>query len=299
MEKPFQKFIIVVSCILLIIITYGSYITSTKGKGFAIYLTKNDIPPAKMEALNHVDISDEPIISVKDLITYNAQTHEMKLTPEAFDHVHELDVPVTGKSFVVCIDKEPIYWGAFWTPISSLSFDGVTIWQPYNTQGQKIIVLELGYPSSSFYSGEDPRNDKKVLESLEKDGVLITKLTLATVDKLPHSMKGYELYSWEEGNQWRFTLITGTNRIKTIEEITSDTDFISEIGWVNIHMVGVDAIKDVLIKLPQGESVFWCDELHIGQTLEHINLQLPPKMIIDEIREQADNRGLDFIIAVS
>jgi hypothetical protein len=299
MEKPFHKLAIVISCILIIIITYGIYNTSTKGKGFAIYLTKKDIPPAQMEALSHVDISDQPIISVKDIITYNAQTHEMKLTPRAFDRVYELDVPVTGKSFMVCIDKEPIYWGAFWTPISSLSFDGVTIWKPYNTQEQKIIVLELGYPSPSFYSGEDPRNNRKVLESLEKDGKLITKLTLTAVDKLPHSMKGYELYSWEEGDQWRFTLITGTNRIKTMEEITSDKDFISEIGWVNIHVVGVDAIKDVLIKLPQGESVFWCDELHIGQTMEQINLQLPPKLIVDVIREQADSCGLDFVIAVS
>jgi len=299
MEKPFHKLAIVISCILIITITYGSYITSTKGKGFAIYLTKKDIPPDQMEALSHVDISDQPIISVKDIITYNAQTHEMKLTPRAFDRLYELDVPVTGKSFMVCIDKEPIYWGAFWTPISSLSFDGVTIWKPYNTQEQKIIVLELGYPSTSFYIGEDPRNSRKVLESLEKDGKLITKLTLTAVDKLPHSMKGYELYSWDEGDQWHFTLITGTNRIKTIEEITSDEDFISEIGWVNIHVVGVGAIKDVLIKLPQGESVFWCGELHIGQTMEQINLQLPPELIVDVIREQADSCGLDFVIAVS
>jgi hypothetical protein len=252
-----------------------------------------------MEALSHVDLSDKPIISIEDIITYNAQTHEMKITSSGFDRVYELDVPVTGKSFMVCIDKEPIYWGAFWTPISSLSFDGVTIWKPYNTQEQKIIVLELGYPSSSFYGGEDPRNDTKVLESLEKAGKLITRLTLTAVDKLPHSMKGYELYSWVEGDQWHFTLITGTNRIKTMEEITSDEDFISEIGCVNIHVIGVDAIKNVLTKLPQGELVFWCDELYIGQTTEQINLQLPPKLVVDVIHEHADIYGLDLVIAVS
>ena len=112
-------------------------------------------------------------------------------------------------------------------------------------------------------------------------------------------MKGYELYSWEEGDQWHFTLITGTNRIKTMEEITSDEDFISEIGWVNIHVVGVNATKNVLTKLPQGESVFWCGELHIGQTTGQINLRLPPKLIVDVIREHADICGLNFVIAVS
>jgi len=298
MEKHFRKPTIVISCFLLILILYGIYFTETKSEGFAIYLIRKDIPPAQMEALSHVDLSDQPIISVEDIITYNAQTHEMKLTSNAFDRVYALDVPVTGKSFMVCIDKEPIYWGAFWTPISSLSFDGITILKPYNTQEQNTIVLELGYPSSSFYGGEDPRNNTKVLESLVITGKLITRLTLAAVDILQHSMKGYELYSWEEGDRWHFTLITGTNRIKTMKEITSDEGFISEIGWVKIHVVGVDAIKYVLTKLPQGESVFWCDELHVGQATEQINLQLPPELIVDVIREHADICGLDFVITV-
>ena len=298
MEKIFLKLSVIISCILLIFIVYGGYSAATKAEGFAIYLTQKDIPPAKMEALSHVELSDQPIASAEDIITYNAQTHEMKLTPSAFERIFELDVPVTGRSFMVCINKEPIYWGAFWTPISSISFDGVTIWKPYNTQEQKIIVLELGYPSSSFYGGEDPRNKIKVLESLEKAGKLITKLSLAAVVKLPRSMKGYELYSWEENGQWHYNLITGTNRIKTIEEITSEEDFISEIGWVNIHVVGVDAIKDVLSQLPEGESVFWCDELHIGETTGPIILQLPPKQIVDEISEHAKQCSLDFVYTV-
>ena len=59
-------------------------------------------------------------------------------------------------------------------------------------------------------------------------------------------MKGYELYSWSEDSQWHFTIITGTNRNKTLEEITSQGDYISESGWVKGHFVSVDAIKDVL-----------------------------------------------------
>lgn len=294
MEKPFLKLSVVISCILLIIIVYSGYIAATKGEGFAIYLTRDDIPPSNMGALNHVELSDQPIVSVEDIITYNAQTHEMKLTPGAFERISELGVPVTGKSFIVCVNKEPIYWGAFWTPISSIPFDGVTIWKPYDTQEQKIIVLELGYPSSSFYGGEDPRNNTRVLDSLEKEGKLITGLSLSAVDKLPNSMKGYELYSWEENGQWHYTLITGTNRDKTVEEITSGKDFISEVGWVNIHVMGEDAIKDVLSHLPKGESVFWCDELHIGETAGSINLQLPPKQIVDAISEYAKQCGLDF-----
>ena len=110
-------------------------------------------------------------------------------------------------------------------------------------------------------------------------------------------MKGYELYSWEEDNQWHFTLITGTNRTKTMEEITSNEDYISETGWVRIQVVGADAIKDVLSRLPQSESIFWCDELHIGQTTE-TDLELPPEQITDTIREYAEQCSLDFTATV-
>ena len=127
-------------------------------------------------------------------------------------------------------------------------------------------------------------------------GILVSSICATSIEKLPRSFKGYELYSWEEDSQWHFTLITGTNRIKTIEEITSKGDSVSETGWVKIHVVGADAIKDVLSRLPEGESVFWCDELHIGQSTE-TDLQLPPGQIADAIEGYAKQRGLDFVVA--
>jgi hypothetical protein len=298
-NRIFGSLFFILSVVIIIIFTIlVGGCTTTKGEGFAIYLTRDDIPPARMEVLSHVEIVETSVISIKDIITYNTQTHEVILTDEAFKRISQLEVPVQGRSFVVCVDKMPLYWGAFWTPISSMSFDGVTIWKPLGSQELKVITLELGYPSSSFYSGEDPRNNPVVMESLKQAGKLIEKLSVTDVDKLPRSMKGYELYSWEEDNQWHFTLITGTNRTKTMEEITSEDDYVSKTGWVKIHVVGADAIKDVLSQLPQGEPVFWCDELHIGQTAE-IDLKLPPGPIVDTIREYAEQCGLDFIVTVS
>ncbi len=267
-----------------------------KGEGFAIYLTKEDIPPAQMEALSHVDLTDQPIISVKDLITYNAQTHEIRLTDEAFERIYQLDVPVTGKSFIVCIDKAPIYWGAFWVPWSSMSFDGVTILIPPILEAEHVVRLEPGYPYS-FYTGEDPRGNPVVMEALEQAGKLINEPSITAIGEPPQSPKGYELYSWEEEGQWHFTLITGTDRTKTIEEITSEGDFICEMGWVKIQVVGADAIKGVLSRLPEGESVFWCDELHVGQSTE-MDLRLPPEEIADAIEAYAKQCGLDFVVTV-
>jgi len=288
--KPIMP--IVIGIILVLGILVSSICVTSEGEGFTIYLTKQDIPPAQMEALSHVKLADQPIISVEDVITYDAQTHEIKLTDEAFERISQLDVTTRGKSFIVCVDKRPIYWGAFWVPWSCTFFVGVTIWLPPILEEPHVIRLEL----SGLYSGEDPRSNPVVIESLEQAGKLING-PLAAVDELPHSMKGYELYSWLEEGQWHFTLITGTNRIKTIEEITSKEDFISETGWVKIQVVGADAIKDVLSRLPEGESVFWCDELHIGQSTD-TDLQLPPEEITDAIQEYANQCGLDFVITV-
>jgi len=297
MKKVISNFFLSLTVVLVCVLLVSSGCAATKGEGFAIYLTKEDIPPAQMETLSHVEIADQPFISIGDIITYNVQTHELKLTDTAFERISQLEVPMNGRSFMVCVDKKPIYFGAFWSPVSSFSFDGVTIWKPYSSQGPAIITLELGYPSSSFYNGEDPRNSPEILKSLKQVGKLITKLSIMAVHELPHSMKGYELYSWLEDSRWHFTLITGTNRNKTLEEIISNEDFISEAGWVNIHVIGEDATKTVLSKLPQNEYVFWLAGIRSEQTSQDsVNITLPPGPIIDTIKEYAIGCGLDFML---
>ncbi|MCX6012158.1 MAG: hypothetical protein NTV30_01840 [Chloroflexi bacterium] len=287
------KLIALLTCVFFI----SSGCSGLNHEGFAIYLTEGDISPAQMPILSHVNITERPIIAMNDIIAYNAKTHEITLSAKAYVRISNLEVPVRGKSFVVCIDKQLIYWGAFWTPISSISFDGVTIWKPLNPQDSKVIKLELGYPSQSFYGGEDPRNNVEVMESLEQAGKLTNIPSTTAVDKLPHSMKGYELYSWSESSQWHFTLITGTNRNKTLEEITSNVNTVSEDGWVRIHVVGVDAIQTVLSRLPQNEDILWLARLRSEQTPQDgINITLPTGTAIDSIKEHAKLRGLDLLV---
>jgi len=203
-------------------------------------------------------------------------------------------VPVRGKSFLVCVDKKPIYFGAFWTPISSISFDGVTIWKPLGVHEPYVVTLELGYPSASFYGGDDPRNSPEVLTTLEKAGKLVKKLTVNDVASLPHSMKGYELYSWLADSQWHFTLITGTNRNKKLDEIISGEDTISEAGWVNVHLVGIDAVKSALSKLPKGEFLMWLAGMREQAAQPAVNIRLPPEHIVQDIEECASGHCLDF-----
>ena len=264
-------------------------------EGFAVYLTEGDIPPESMPALDQVDIAKLPIISVDDVVTYNAQTHELKLTTGAYEDLMNLDVPVNGRSFVVCVDREPIYWGAIWTLLSSISFDGVIIRKP-SAEDTNVVALELGYPSSSFHQCEDPRNDSRIMESLERAGKLISNLSMEAVDELPHSMKGYELYSWLQDGEWHFTLITGTNRNKAFEEVISTEDFISETGWVNIHVVGVDAIKVALSKLREGEEVLWLRAFRGQEPQGTVNITLPEGSIVDSVEKHATECGINLAV---
>jgi len=148
-------------------------LTASNNEGFAIYLTVGDVPPSKMPALSHIEIAEAPVISTDDIISYNSKTYEIELTEKAFKRVYQLEVPIQGRSFVVCVNRKPIYWGAFWTPISSIYFEGVTMYKPLVDEEPHVVTLELGYPSLAFYEGEDPRNNPEILKSLEQAGKLI------------------------------------------------------------------------------------------------------------------------------
>ena len=106
----------------------------------------------------------------------------------------------------------------------------------------------------------------------------INKIDTLTVTP---SLKGWELYSWPDGNNWRFSLMVGTNRLKTLDEVTS-----LESSAVHlITVTGTDTLKAVLLRFPENESILW-----IGQTwLEHSwganygTLQLPGDATVEDI----------------
>ena len=158
--------------ILFSVLFTSSGCSKNEGEGFAIYLTTDDVSPALLSFISHVDIEEEPIIGIDDIVRYNAGTHEITLKSDAYKRIVDLEVPGSGRSFMVCVDKQPVYRGAFWVPFSSMSFDGVTICKPLGSQETNTIKLELGYPSSSFYAGKDPRNNAQVIESLKHSGKL-------------------------------------------------------------------------------------------------------------------------------
>lgn len=93
--------------------------------------------------------------------------------------------------------------------------------------------------------------------------------------KLPRSMKGYELYSWELRGEWHFALLVGTNRLKTRSEINSP----------KIRVRGIKALKKKLSRLAAGEEVFWSAGMVSGTVV-------PPERIVEEVKNYCKRYGI-------
>jgi hypothetical protein len=91
-----------------------------------------------------------------------------------------------------------------------------------------------------------------------------------------HSMKGYELYSWQSDGRWWFSLLLGTNRAKIIEEVTNNS----------LTMQGVEDLETHLSYLTEGEFVTW---LPLPNSE---NPEIPPHELLEEIRAFCESRRL-------
>ena len=145
-------------------------------EAFGIHLLAEDVPAAVLTTLglNELEIQEQPILASDDIVAYAWTTHEIKLTAEAYERIQQLftlPVQVDGMRFVVVVGHRRIYAGAFWTPVSSLSFDGVVICQPLDL-GKRAITIGLGYPCPDAFTGSDPRFDERIRTSLEAAGKL-------------------------------------------------------------------------------------------------------------------------------
>lgn len=112
---------------------------------------------------------------------------------------------------------------------------------------------------------------------------------------LPQSMKGYELYSWKSGKVWRFTLITGTNRLKTLAEITSPESVVED-DLVKITVEGVSELKAALDRLTSDAQVVWWGEpdLSPDSLIPLARLELPPRSMVEEIQSHCSVLGIQL-----
>jgi hypothetical protein len=94
---------------------------------------------------------------------YDPNRHSFKLTSDAYERVRNLEVPVSGTSYVIKVGIRPVYLGAFWVNYSSLPWEGVAIMKPFKREA------ELRF-ESPINRARDPRTDTALIEILRKRG---------------------------------------------------------------------------------------------------------------------------------
>jgi hypothetical protein len=130
-----------------------------------IYLVRSFLKPFELKniPLSEIVLEEAPFITSDDILEYDINTHIFLLNEDAERRFSKLDIPVYGRAFVFAIDDELIYLGAFWSPFSSISFDGIVIVKPA-TQNTQALKIQLGYPSEKFFKGKDLRANREILE---------------------------------------------------------------------------------------------------------------------------------------
>lgn len=109
---------------------------------------------------------------------------------------------------------------------------------------------------------------------------------------LPLSIKGYELYSWRVGQEWYFTLVTGTNRTKTRQEIASSENVI-EKEWTKVTVQGIYDLEVALEQLPSDTWVVWMGPQTMRKRgVRPGDLRLPPRRAVEEIKAHCQELGL-------
>ncbi len=131
-------------------------------------------------------------------------------------------------------------------------------------------------------------------EPTETSAPITSTLDFSTLPKqLPSSVKGYELYSWQVGEAWNFTLITGTNRMKAFDEIITPENSVTEDGFVKLSVSGVEDLRKLLTLLPAGEQIVWGGMDLGGQVPEGtMYLTFPPQEMLDEMKAYCSTLGL-------
>jgi hypothetical protein len=117
-------------------------------------------------------------------------------------------------------------------------------------------------------------------------GFLITLLIASPASGWNSQSKGYELYSWKQDGAWYYSVLPGTNRAKSYDEVTSAA----------VAKKGSKGIEKALEALPKGAEVFWRTDLHPGikkPAGENVPLiKLPSSKKIKKVKDYCDKFGL-------
>jgi hypothetical protein len=98
------------------------------------------------------------------------------------------------------------------------------------------------------------------------------------------AFKGMELYSWQDqAGQWRFSILPGTNRNKTVTEVQE-------------RPLSRTELRAAFCTMAKNEQVFWMPYAVEADTGQHRTFPYPPEEVQQEIQALADRCKVQLVV---
>jgi hypothetical protein len=142
--------------------------------GLNFYLLKDSTITAGQASnidINDLNLAEKPFLTYKDLIHYNWKEHSFGIDSNKAKIIRNIcanNITVFGIPFVVTVDQERIYLGAFWFAFSSIA----PTFPHINTtfaELSRVLAIEKSWDSTK----PDLRNDKRIYDTLIEYGLLL------------------------------------------------------------------------------------------------------------------------------
>jgi hypothetical protein len=147
-------------------------------KRWGIYLLEDsgiDAAKAAGMPLESLTLKFEPQIDLAGIAHYSGSSHTMYLSHRFSSDYLLRDLPeigVRGVPFVVTVDEQPVYLGAFYSNFSSNSFDHPVILVDELEPTTSTAVIHRSYPQGNQPDTPDPRPDSRILQLFGESGKL-------------------------------------------------------------------------------------------------------------------------------
>lgn len=176
---------------------------------------------------------------------------------------------------VQCIWEGEVTVKGEWTANNNTStFEVHSVVKDQNKQPEGFTIQIIDAKPYPVYGKENNPEALVVTLLIKENNGKLDTITFA------HSMKGWELYSWAKGNDWKYSILMGTNREKTYDEVITN----------KVAVTGKDSLKMLLDKFPSKEEIFW-----MGKGADDwAKLSFPDQNTIDEIVNYAKQKELSL-----
>jgi hypothetical protein len=164
MEKCFKQIVLIIT--LGLVLATGVFTGCNSDDGFRIVLTE----------------TGEVVLSTEHIKSYDADTYTLELNGKGIERWNSfLDYTsgstsgsLYGKEFAVELNGQELYRGKFYSMISSATYDGVVILDAIMKRNAEndTLQIEFGYPNADFTTGEDPRDNARLLKYFKEQELL-------------------------------------------------------------------------------------------------------------------------------